>query len=156
MRKKAFTLIELLVVIAIIALLLAIIMPALRRAKLQAQGAYCLFNLKGMARSWHTYAMDNKEMLVNGSALRTVDPPVHTWVEAPENAAGNYPGDNSMTTADEEKVTFPRLLYHYTLEYPALINPASTGMPVENFLLSRSINSSGVRYPSELCGLSVL
>jgi prepilin-type N-terminal cleavage/methylation domain-containing protein/prepilin-type processing-associated H-X9-DG protein len=103
MRKKAFTLIELLVVIAIIALLLAIIMPALRKAKLQAQGAYCLFNLKGMARAWHTYAMQNKERLVNGSALRVVNPTVHTWVEAPENVAGDYPGDNSMTTADEER-----------------------------------------------------
>jgi prepilin-type N-terminal cleavage/methylation domain-containing protein/prepilin-type processing-associated H-X9-DG protein len=113
MRKKAFTLIELLVVIAIIALLLAIIMPALRRAKLQAQGTYCLFNLKGMARSWHTYTMNNKEMLVNGSALRTVNPSPHTWVEAPENAVGTYPGDNSMTTADEERGIRKGLLFPY-------------------------------------------
>ncbi len=53
-------------------------------------------------------------------------------------------------------VTFPRLLYHYILEYPALIDSASTGMPVENFPVSCRINSSGVRYPSELCGLAVL
>ncbi|PKL48462.1 MAG: hypothetical protein CVV39_04350, partial [Planctomycetes bacterium HGW-Planctomycetes-1] len=33
-------------------------------------------------------------------------------------------------------MTFPHLLYHYELEYPALINPASTGIPVENFTLS--------------------
>ena len=42
-------------------------------------------------------------------------------------------------------LTFPHLLYHYELEYPALINPASTGIPVENFTLSCLINSSGVR-----------
>jgi hypothetical protein len=53
-------------------------------------------------------------------------------------------------------VTLPHLLYHYELEYPALINPASTGMPVENFSVSCLMNSSGVRYPSELCGLSLL
>lgn len=56
----------------------------------------------------------------------------------------------------EAKVTFPRLLYHYTLEYPALTNPASTGMPVDFFSVSCLINSSGVRYPSELWGLAVL
>jgi len=42
-------------------------------------------------------------------------------------------------------MTFPHLLYHYELEYPALINPASTGIPVGNFTLSCLINSSGVR-----------
>lgn len=54
------------------------------------------------------------------------------------------------------KLTFPRLLYHYILEYPALIDSASTGMPVEIFPVFCLINSSGVRYPSELCGLAVL
>jgi hypothetical protein len=48
-------------------------------------------------------------------------------------------------TIDAVSVTLPHLLYHYELEYPALINPASTGMPVENFSLSCLINSSGVR-----------
>ena len=51
-------------------------------------------------------------------------------------------------------MTLPHLLYHYELEYPALIDTASTGMPVENFSFSSLKNSSGVRFPSELCGLS--
>jgi len=52
------------------------------------------------------------------------------------------------------KLTLPHLLYHYELEYPALIDTASTGLPVENFSFSSLKNSSGVRFPSELCGLS--
>ena len=70
--------------------------------------------------------------------------------------------ENSVTTVEgliediDIAVTFPRLLYHYILEYPALIDSASTGMPVENFSVSCLINSSGVRFPSELCGLAVL
>ncbi len=47
-RTKGFTLIELLVVIAIIAILMAILMPALHRAREQGKRAVCLGNLKQM------------------------------------------------------------------------------------------------------------
>ena len=56
--NKGFTLIELLVVIAIIALLLAILMPALSRAKEQAQATRCMANLKQIGVAMHLYAND--------------------------------------------------------------------------------------------------
>ena len=59
MKTKAFTLIELLVVIAIIALLMAILMPALRLAKQQAATSVCLANTKNLALGWYMYMTDN-------------------------------------------------------------------------------------------------
>src|SRR5204863_326083 len=58
-----FTLIELLAVIAIIAVLAALLLPALNRAKAQAQAIYCLNNLKQLHLAWHFYAEDNDDRL---------------------------------------------------------------------------------------------
>ncbi|MBW8000838.1 MAG: type II secretion system protein [Planctomycetes bacterium] len=59
MRKKAFTLIELLVVISIIAMLMAILMPTLARARQQGKNMICLSNLRQMAIAANTYLNDN-------------------------------------------------------------------------------------------------
>ncbi|UCC21701.1 MAG: type II secretion system protein [Planctomycetota bacterium] len=59
-KSKGFTLVELLVVIAIIALLMSILMPALRRVRKQAQGVLCQSNLHQWATILLMYANDNE------------------------------------------------------------------------------------------------
>ena len=66
MKRRAFTLVELLVVISIIALLLAILMPSLGKARKQAQGVVCQTNLKQWGLAFRMYAQDYNGRLFPG------------------------------------------------------------------------------------------
>ncbi len=66
-KQRGFTLIELLVVIAIIAILAAMLLPALGKGKLKAQGIQCMSNHKQLALAWRLYSEDNTDVLLYAS-----------------------------------------------------------------------------------------
>jgi prepilin-type N-terminal cleavage/methylation domain-containing protein len=82
-RPSAFTLIELLVVIAIIAILAAMLLPALATSKAKAQGIMCMSNMRQLTLAWIQYAHDNSDRMTFASGSENgpnpdIDP--YVWV----------------------------------------------------------------------------
>jgi len=86
-------LIELLVVIAIIAILAGLLLPALSKAKIKAQGIHCMNNLKTMQLAWIMYTHDNNDIIPGN--LWSVDGPFN-WVSGWLNFADNHPPNTNV------------------------------------------------------------
>jgi prepilin-type processing-associated H-X9-DG protein len=97
------------VVIAIIALLMAILMPALRLAQDQAAAIVCLSNLNTMSLAWFTYTIDNDGSLMGGHRVGSADfmntscYPDGFWINPPHDENFVYSGGD--LTNIENKIT---------------------------------------------------
>jgi prepilin-type processing-associated H-X9-DG protein len=94
----AFTLIKLLVVIAIIAILAALLLPALARSKAKATGISCLNNLKQLTLAAYSYAADNRD----GIPPNGVQDGSQSWVTTTtQSGVSDFPDATNLALIDE-------------------------------------------------------
>src|SRR5215813_11052085 len=79
-QSAGFTLIELLVVIAIIAILAAMLLPALTKGKLKAQGVQCMNNHRQLMLAWRMYSEENRDVMVYSTAEPGTIYEPYSWI----------------------------------------------------------------------------
>jgi prepilin-type N-terminal cleavage/methylation domain-containing protein/prepilin-type processing-associated H-X9-DG protein len=129
---RAFTLIELLVVVAVIALLAALLLPALSKGKAQAQGISCLNNTRQLQIAWHLYTLDNNDRLVFVPLGDWMGPgPIGTngWInpwygEANDFLDGGYTNEMTVTKG---------LLWSYVRSEDVYRCPAQTQVSAQDY-----------------------
>ncbi len=129
MKTRAFTLIELLVVISIIAVLMAVLMPALRLARQQAATGQCQGNVKSLSMGWYMYMGENDGRIMSCEDNATLGGTFVGWIGVPRDESGTLLGisqTDEVTDEDEIRGIEKGVLFPYIKSPDAYHCPAST------------------------------
>ena len=145
-KQRGFTLIELLVVISIIALLLALLTPALEKARELGRRAVCLGNLKDLSISWIMYADDNEGKLVNGEtgeAPRTKVNNTSTPPKVYKEIPWAFESDPATSRNEQEAQIKKGTLYTYSRNVKVYRCPGGKANHMRTYSITCSVNGEG-------------
>lgn len=139
-NRRGFTLIELLVVIAIIAILAAMLLPALAKAKQKAQGIMCLNNTKQLALAWLTYSHDNNDRCVYNKGTTGTD--LNNWV-GNVMSWGSDPANTNVTLLTEAKLGPYMAKSIGSYKCPADVVPSAVGPRTRSISMNAFVGNKG-------------